>query len=320
MFSAPPPNQKRDAASPSDGKSKKAKKKPSAQEVKNVANFLIRRNNHMKQFNHTLNCVRNRPSVYHDLEFKDLREFCEYRDVHRNLFPPLMGDTPPLQPTTGGVHSIKLTSGYIKAIACCGDTSFALSPILQVVSTTTSLNKPPFGKTVFGKSQQSVKITHLRLLDGDNNTMLGRLAINITDKGKKLRTGKIIQLDLYTLLNHAVKEDDAPPKPVVYVSKFSLLGYQQLPPASEINDPMESTDAASQVPDARPNSTITPTGAIIVPECNYELCSLYGTRMLVCVCKANPVDKINLQTLKEECWFADEEVADMSLSHKRCML
>ena len=32
------------------------------------------------------------------------------------------------------------------------------------------------------------------------------------------------------------------------------------------------------------------------------------------------VEKINLQTLKDECWFADKEVAVMTNAEKRCML
>ena len=132
----------------------------------------------------------------------------------------------PLEPNNGGVPIINLTHDYIDAIANGENTDFVSNPILKVVSIDTSMHKPPFGKTTFGKSQQSVKITHLCLLDGNKNTMLARLAINITDEGKKLKAGEIIRLELFTKLHHAVKEENAPAKPVAYVSKVSLVGFK----------------------------------------------------------------------------------------------
>ena len=47
------------------------------------------------------------------------------------------------------------------------------------------------------KPQQPVKVTHLQLMDGCNNTMLERLAMNIPDERGKLKEGNVMRLQMY---------------------------------------------------------------------------------------------------------------------------
>ena len=42
--------------------------------------------------------------------------------------------------------------------------------------------------------------------------------------------------------------------------------------------------------------------------------------MILCVCRTNSIAKMNFQTLKDECWFANKEIKKMTNSEKRCML
>ena len=106
---------------------------------------------------------------------------------------------------------------------------------------------------------------------------------------------------------------------MVYILKFSLVGYFPLPPADTIQQPIECNATALQRKSPAAEKPITLANVEEVG-CNGSCCSLHGIRMLVCICKTNPIGKINLQTLKDECWFADKEVAAMTMSEKRCML
>ena len=145
--------------------------------------------------------------------------------------------------------------------------------------------------------------------------MMGSLAINITSEGKKLRAGDVIQLELYTPLHHEIKEEEAPPRPLVHISKFSPDGHNGLSKAEDIKNPLASSGTYCHEVSGK-----THIGCVEAPECNGKLCSRHGIGMIVCVCKSKLINKINLQTLKDECWFATEEVAVMSPSHKRCMI
>ena len=139
---------------------------------------------------------------------------------------------------------VQATPGYIAAIADCGNTDRFSQPIFQVITAETSFRKSKF-KVTHDKPQQPIKVTHVRLLDGDNNVMMGRLAINITDEGKKLKPGDFIQLHLYTELTHTLNEGGgAPPKPVVYILKFSFVGYFPLLPADTIQRPIKCNTTA----------------------------------------------------------------------------
>ena len=187
------------------------------QEVKACKIALEKKRDFELQLEDLLRKVRQKPDIYNNIHLRPLRQFCEYRDSHRDKFPGVIEGSFPLDPTNGGNIGVKLTPQYIKAIAEYDDTSHLPNHVLQVVSPTTTFKASPF-KTTYDQPQQPVKVTHLRLMDGCNNTMLGRLAINITDEGGKVKEGNIIRLEMYTELTYTLNVNDAEPKPVVYVS------------------------------------------------------------------------------------------------------
>ena len=293
-----------------------SKKAVCRQDVKACKIALEKKRDFVLQLEDLLRKVRQKPDIYNNTHLRPLREFCEYRYSHRDKFTGVIEGTMPLQPNHGGNVLVELTPCYIKAIAEYDDTSNLRNPVLQVVSATTSFKATPF-KNTYDKPQQPVKVTHLRLMDGCNNTMLGRLAINITDEGKKLKEGDIIRLEMYTELTHTLNIKDGEPKPVVYVIKFSLVGYNALPMATYINDPMECDRESLE---KKLNCKSIHLNIADDFECNGSCCSLYGIRMVLCVCRTNCIAKMNLQTPKDECWLANKEVDKMSNSEKRCML
>ena len=53
---------------------------------------------------------------------------------------------------------------------------------------------------------------------------------------------------------------------------------------------------------------------------NKRLCSKHGMNMITCICKSCPAKDLDLQTLKEDCYFATTAVDNMTNSQKRCMI
>ena len=100
-------------------------------------------------------------------------------------------------------------------------------------------------------------------------------------------------------------------------TKFSLVGYNALPMAIWINDPSECGRSSLEKKLKGNEKTLDIAEYL---ECNESCCSLYVIRMILCVCRTNSIAKMNLQTLKDECWFANKEIEKMMNIKKRCML
>ena len=58
------------------------------------------------------------------------------------------------------------------------------------------------------------------------------------------------------------------------------------------------------------------------PVCNNETrtCALYGLRFIICVCDAIPAASLNLETVKQDCYFATDDLDKMTNSHKCNMI
>ena len=129
---------------------------------------------------------------------------------------------------------------------------------------------------------------------------------------KKIRQGDIIRLELFTELTHTLNEGmNVPHKPVVYLTILLQVDYHPIPPLTSIHEPLECNPEAIGLTWQKSTTTSVSSEPV---DCKGCFCSLYGIRMLLCVFKTNPIAKINLQTLKDECWFTDKEVSDMSNS------
>ncbi len=59
-----------------------------------------------------------------------------------------------------------------------------------------------------------------------------------------------------------------------------------------------------------------------VPECTYgeRKCAMYGVRFLNCVCDAIPVEKLDLDAIHQDCYFATTELTHMPNNQKRNMI
>ena len=53
---------------------------------------------------------------------------------------------------------------------------------------------------------------------------------------------------------------------------------------------------------------------------NHRYCSRYGVSTVVCVCESDPVNKVNLEMVRQYCYFATTDVSKMTNSWKRNML
>ena len=62
-------------------------------------------------------------------------------------------------------------------------------------------------------TQVPMQFTHFSLRDGDNNTMLGRVALHITHEARKPKFGDMIKLHLFTELTYTI--GDSGPMPGV---------------------------------------------------------------------------------------------------------
>ena len=160
-----------------------------------------------KEFANKLNYLKAEPSHWQDQRNRYLREFYNYVESNRDKFPCVQGDSLFGQAVRVREEQQQLTKGYIRAIAGFRDTSFVKYPVLYVINRTTKWEDQLFTGG-FGDGQPPrVKTTHLNLVDGDGNQMLGRLSTEIADQGRQLDEGDIIRHDLFTELTHCVNKN-----------------------------------------------------------------------------------------------------------------
>ncbi|KAL7541262.1 hypothetical protein ACHAWF_006895, partial [Thalassiosira exigua] len=280
----------------------------------------------LEQFEHLLKVLKDSPEKYKREEHRFIREFVDHVERHKDIFPVVMGDRtfdPTAEQSVGA--GIELSDGYISALAK-GRTDVAEAfptPILQVVARETKYREISFAAASFkngrdNNEQVPVKFTHLRLRDGDSNTILGRVTIHMTEESRKLGPGDIIVLKLFTEVNHKVTERSSP-KPALFITNYSRIAYTPLPDSNEIKDPIV---CETECPEAEVPTSGNSQRHLENVHCTYDrrLCSIHGVSMIKCICDTNPVASLDLQTVKEDCYFATKEIEDMTNSHKRCMI
>lgn len=307
------------------------------QEVKELALQAKAKAVQLIHLKHLLKSIVNNPSRFKDPEFRFVREFVTIVENHRDKYPPVMGDkqyNEYIQAVTDGMPNnnktaIKLTSGYVLAVSRAEDTSLLPGkPILQIAARDTFHQRVNVDR---GKSkvEGTTQITQFQLCDGDGNTMLGRVATHLASEARKLNEGDIIELELYTELTH--KLGTSTPKPAVFILGYSHVGYAKLP--EEVHDPLccdleqlgndvsEGTANRGGAEEEKHNNLQREVSEKDA-ECTFEnrLCSLYGVSMLQCICKTNPVTDLDLNTVREDCHFANKKVKSMTNNEKRCMI
>ena len=64
-----------------------------------------------------------------------------------------------------------------------------------------------------------------------------------------------------------------------------------------------------------------PIGTDVMPcETGTCGCSMHGVSFISCICTTHPDNRSNLQTVKEDCYFPDKKLDQMTQSVKRCMI
>ena len=298
----------------------------SQQELRELSIIVKKKEAQHCQFQHMLKSLMADPPKFKRLEFRYLREFVSHIQKNRDAFPEVMGDKTngPIEPVEnigalekGGDEehfnrkkAVLPTNEFIKAIAenRAFEAELFENSILQVVEREKKYREPAFDGTAFknGKnrnSQAPVQMTHLRLRDGDNNTMLGRIVIHETHEAKKLQPGDIIQLSLFTPLLHRVVSEGHQ-KPAVFIVKYSRVNYLALP--DKINDPLICECGVGHPTPVEKKQVIKCSGNlqkdVSDANCTYanRLCSKHGVSMVACICGYHPVQNLDLHTIKED--------------------
>ncbi len=113
--------------------------------------------------------------------------------------------------------------------------------------------------------------------------------------------------------------------PALFIHKSSRFGNQPLD-----NDDVEGMVPCSHVHPCEHLDVFEPDDDNLVidpsihpkPACTPDnmLCAKYGIRFLICVCDVVPVDRLDLETLKQDCYFVTNEIERMPNNHKRNMI
>ena len=135
----------------------------------------------------------------------------------------------------------------------------------------------------------------------------------------------IIRLDNFTELRYNVNEA-SPKMPALFIHALARVGYRKLPDIVQGNYNLlacsrslpqehmdETTPQSVRIIDARDHSKSV---------CNdqNQICARYGVRLFGCICDVLPVKDRNLVTIQQYCYFATDDLDEMSNSHTRNMV
>lgn len=284
-------------------------------------NAIEEQEKYIQQVESVLLQIQQHPNMYMSPRCRFIRQFVSFVGRHPHDFHSVDGD----DNITMQVHESDwspLTKGYIKALSNLKSGSeITDNPILAVYVVDTKFRGDMSGRP--RTDSQSLLMTEMRLVDGDGYQIHARLSVNLAQWGRMLYRGDKIRLDSFSELRYRVNEDSAQ-MPALFIHGISRVGYSPLP-----DEFMKELLPCSPAPSEDNASMPVPACADGLdprkdppPECTDKnrLCALYGIRFFTCVCKAIPVEERVLATIKEDCYFANEELDEMSQSHKRNML
>jgi len=276
-----------------------------------------------------LKTITVRPSLWKNDTLRYLRNFCITVSNHPETFPPLMGDD------EVSVHSdisdvdektSTPTKGYIAAVASGEETAnIASHPILAVLSRKTGFHDVLRQESEKAKDHQKVKLTHLTLLDGDNNQIHARMATHIADAGRKLEEGDVIRLELFTELSYHVNEDSRP-MPALFIIKYTRVARMSLPLQNEIKERIAlSTTKLDLGGDGKKkaSSRIIDPLSQPPPECTFEnrLCRKFGVNFIGrCICDEIPVAERDLSIIAEDCHYINKPASELTENKPRRLM
>ena len=172
--------------------------------------------------------------------------------------------------------------------------------------------------------KSSIHVTHLRLRDGSNDVLTARLSMHVARDGYKLGGRDIIQLSSFTLLPLTTSGRDNPQRsPALVIHTYANIGYSSLPPKP--NHPLQCIDASMSehieavLTDAyvgevyfeddkdKTNSEWEPLVDVCCTSPN-RYCAKYGVNTVLCLCKTDPVDWIDLEVVKQYCFLLPQRL------------
>ena len=322
------------------GSSQSTKKALSEQEKKSIDLKLKKQRESMEHCNHVLSVLTRNvsgPEFWLRPEYKQIRQCIEVFKSHPHQFKPVIGDELPdgsifcEDDSNDGLKLPALTSSYILSIATFKDLPSDLLPIMQVVS-----SKMTTETSSMKQKRNNIHFTHLRLRDGSNDVIIARLSMNVAHDGSKLGGGDIIRLSNFTPLTFTPSGRDNPQRsPALVIHTYAKIGYSSLP--IKLNPPLQCVDASMseqieavltdadvgeiyfEDDNSKNNSEWEPLVEVSCTPTN-RYCAKYGVCTILCLCVTDPVTQIDLEVVKQFCYFATKEVSKMTNSNKRNML
>ena len=273
------------------------------------------------EFQNLLRTILVRPQLWLEEQLQYLRNFVltvsQGKDRHKfavaegdETLPVADENEPPAPPAT---------TNFIKTLAEGGNIADDIEPVLLVLDRKTGFRDHMQHRDY---KKQKVKVTHLTLVDGDNNTIHARLATHLADIGRQLIEGDIIKLGLFTPLTYHVN-DSSPLMPALFIVQYTQIGHASVPLdtnsmlcCSVGNHPTKEVESMYNIPDPLTQKP---------PECTYEkrLCRKYGVNFIgQCICKEIPVGERKLDIIAEDCYLIDapDGVDKLPNKSKRLML
>ena len=268
-----------------------------------------------------INALKEYPDMWEHPRLKYFRDFVNM--VHRlpHVYVSHDGDDcigMPLPPEDRGVV---LTEGFVRGLSeLMNGRDICDHPILSVLSVNPGYQK----EALVIDDPQRVKLTELRLVDGDGEHIHARLNVSLAEVGCQLKRGDKIRLDMFTEVRYRMNVK-SPRMPGLFIHKLSRVGHDIIPDAE--SKPMVSCSVMlprehAEEFDPEGDDPVIDPRKDPKPCCSDDnrLCALYGLRFLTCICDAIPVGGLKLATIKQDCYFATDDLNDMTNSHKRNMV
>jgi len=160
--------------------------------------------------------------------------------------------------------------------------------------------------------------------------------MHIAHEGNTLDCGDIIRLSRFPPLTITSSGRDNPQQSLaIVIHTYSKIGYSSIPPklkpparcidvsmSAQIEAVLTDTDVGDVYFEDDKGDANSKWKPLVKVTCTPENrhCANYGVSTVLCVCKSDPVDQIDLEVVKQYCFFATTEVSKMSNSNKRNML
>lgn len=231
--------------------------------------------------------------------------------------------TPAADLTDDAIEDV-LTNGFVKGLQDPNeDVQHDPGPIVQVLAVKHVDPLHAYGHTA------SVRPIQFTLADGDHYVIPARVSVRMTDKAEGVGNGYVIQIKQAHRFDADLYNDDQS-QPTLGIIDFDILGRGNVIGNPQVcrSRPVEEVAAAAKSNTASTHDldgwNFEENEPPPVPDpCTApgRSCSMAGVNFYRrCVCEEHPVGDQDLEDIKKVYYAATEEVADMTMAHKRNML